>query len=137
MRKLNTTMVETRILTNKDHPIMDSKIQGAPEYVMKAGTPQPIFMKAIEIFGNQEVNVRKVETTPAYTRPPTLGDENEMRDLTMCAIPKEASEERIKAQFTSLMADEYEEYGQFYTDGLLKDEKDEILILKIQNSKRS
>jgi hypothetical protein len=33
---------------------------------MKAGTPQPIFMKAIEIFGNQEIDVRKVEIIPAY-----------------------------------------------------------------------
>jgi hypothetical protein len=57
-QELNTTMVATRILTNRDHSIkqffMDNKIQG--EY---AGTPQPIFMKAIEIFGNQEIDVRK------------------------------------------------------------------------------
>jgi hypothetical protein len=49
MRELNTTMVATRILTNRDHSIrhffMDNKIQG--EYAMKAGTPQPIFMKTI------------------------------------------------------------------------------------------
>jgi hypothetical protein len=48
---------------------------------MKAGTPQPIFMKAIEIFGKQKIDVRKVETTPAYTRPPWLVDENETIDL--------------------------------------------------------
>jgi hypothetical protein len=52
MRELNTTMVATRILTNRDHCIrnffMDHKIH--EEYAMKAGTPQPIFMKAIEIF---------------------------------------------------------------------------------------
>jgi hypothetical protein len=93
MRELNTTMVATRILTNRDHPIkhffMDNKIQG--EYAMKAGTPQPIFMKTIEIFGNQEINVRKVETTPAYTRPPWLVDENETIVLTICAIPKGTS----------------------------------------------
>jgi hypothetical protein len=34
----------------------------------------------------------------------------------MCAIPKGASKERIKA-------DKYEEYDQIYTDGSLKDEK--------------
>jgi hypothetical protein len=43
---------------------MDSIIQG--EYAMKTGPPQPIFMKAIEIFGNQEIGVFKVEITPAY-----------------------------------------------------------------------
>jgi hypothetical protein len=56
---------------------------------MKAATPQPIFLKAIKIFGNQEINVRKVEITPAYTRPPWLVDESETIDLTMCASPKE------------------------------------------------
>jgi hypothetical protein len=33
------------------------------------------------------------------------------------------SNERINAEFTSLMADKYEEYGQIYTDGSLKDDK--------------
>jgi hypothetical protein len=80
-------------------------------------------MKAIEIFGNQKIDVRKVETTPAYTRPPWLVEENETIDLTMCAILKGASTERIKAEFTSLMADKYEEYVQIYTDGSLKDDK--------------
>jgi hypothetical protein len=54
--------------------------------------------------------VHKVETTPGYTRPPWLVDENETIDLTMCAIPKGAIKERIKAE--SLMADKYEEYDQ-------------------------
>jgi hypothetical protein len=89
---------------------------------MKAGTPQPIFMKAIEIFGNQEIDVRKVEITPVYTQPPWLVDENEIIDLTMYAIFKGASKERIKAEFTSLMTDIYEEYDQIYMDGLLKDD---------------
>jgi hypothetical protein len=90
MRELNTTMVATKIITNRDHPIrhffMDSRIQG--EYTMKAGTSQPP-----QIFGNQEIDVRKVEITPAYTRPPWLVDENETIDLTQCAIPKGASKE--------------------------------------------
>jgi hypothetical protein len=68
---------------------------------------------------------RKVETTPAYTRPPWSADENETIDPTMCAIPKGASKERIMAEFTftSLMADKYEDYDQIYTDGSLKDDK--------------
>jgi hypothetical protein len=70
---------------------------------VKADTPQPIFMKTIEIFGNQEIDVSEI--TPAYTRPPWLVDENETIDLTMCAIPKGASKGRIKAEFTSLMAE--------------------------------
>jgi hypothetical protein len=68
---------------------------------MKTDTPQPMFMKAIEIFGKQEISVRKVETTPSNTRPPWLVNENETIDLTMCAIPKGATRERIQAEFTS------------------------------------
>jgi hypothetical protein len=34
-----------------------------------------------------------------------------------------SSKERVKAEFTSLMADKYEEYDQIYTDGSLKDDK--------------
>jgi hypothetical protein len=65
---------------------MDQKIQ--EEYAMKKSTPQPIFMKAIETFGKQEIEVRKIETTPAYARPPWLANKNETIDLTMCAIPQ-------------------------------------------------
>jgi hypothetical protein len=74
----------------------------------------------IEIFGNQEL--RKVEITPAYTRPPWLVDENKIIDLTM-------SKERIKAEFTSLVADKYEEYDQIFTDGSLKDDKVGFVII--------
>jgi hypothetical protein len=60
MWELNTTMVPKTILTNIDHHIrhffMDNRIQG--KYAIKAGTPQPIFMKVIEIFGNQEIDGR-------------------------------------------------------------------------------
>jgi ribonuclease HI len=49
----------------------------------------------------------------------------------MCAIPKGASKERIKAEFTSLLADKYEEYYQIYTDGLLKDDKVRFAIVTI------
>jgi hypothetical protein len=41
----------------------------------------------------------------------------------MCAILKRTSDERIKTEFTSLMADKYEEYVQIHTDGSLKDDK--------------
>jgi hypothetical protein len=41
----------------------------------------------------------------------------------MCAIPKGASKEKIKAEFTSLMANKYEKYDKIYTDGSLNDEK--------------
>jgi hypothetical protein len=58
-----------------------------------------------------------------------LVDENETIDLTMCAIPKGASKQRIKAEFTSLMVDKYEEYDQIYTDGSLKDDKVEFAIV--------
>jgi hypothetical protein len=119
MWELNTTIVATRILTNSDHPIrhffMDHKIQ--EEYAMKTSIPQPIFMKAIETFGKQEIDVRKVETTPAYTRPPWLVNENETIDLTMCVIPKGVSRERIQAEFTSLIVDKYGEHNRIYTDG--------------------
>jgi hypothetical protein len=70
-----------------------------------------------------EVQELKKLKSPPYTRPPWLVDENETIDLTMCTIPKGASKERIKAQFTSLMADKYEEFDQIYTDGLLMNDK--------------
>jgi hypothetical protein len=97
---------------------MDNKIQS--EYAMKAGTPQLIFMKAIEIFGNQEIDVHKLKPTQPIL---DYHDENEPIDLTMCAIPKGASKERIKAEFQSFMADKYEEYDQICSDGSLKDDK--------------
>jgi hypothetical protein len=48
MRELNTAIVAARILTNSEQP-MDQKIQ--EEYAMKTSTSRPIFIKAIETFG--------------------------------------------------------------------------------------
>jgi hypothetical protein len=73
--------------------------------------------------GKQEIDVRKIETTPNYARPPWLGNKNDTIDLTMCATPKGASKERIQAEFTSLMAEKYEEHDRVYTDGSLMDDK--------------
>jgi hypothetical protein len=50
--------------------------------------------------------LRKVKTSPTYTEPPWLVDENET----------------IEAEFTSLIVDKYEEYDQIYTNGTLKDD---------------
>jgi hypothetical protein len=123
MQEFNTTIVATRILTNSDHSIrhffMDQKIQ--EEYAMKTNTPQ--FMKAIETFGKQEIDLRKVETTPAYTRPPCLVNENETIDLTMCAVPTRAKRDRMQAEFTSLMVEKYRKHDRIYTDGSLVDDK--------------
>jgi hypothetical protein len=98
---------------------MDQKIQA--ENAMKTSTPHPIFIKVIETFGKQEIDVLKIETTPDYARPPA--NKNEIIDLTMCATPKGASRERIQAEFTSLMADKYVEHDRVYTDGSSMDDK--------------
>jgi hypothetical protein len=75
-------------------------------------------------FLNTEKPVLKIDTgIESPTRPSWLVDENETIDLTMCAILKGASKERIKAEFTSFTADKYEECDQIYTDGSLKDDK--------------
>jgi hypothetical protein len=62
---------------------------------IKTSTPQPIFMNAIQTFGKQEIDVRKIETTPAYARPPWLANKNKTIDLTMCATPKGASTQLV------------------------------------------
>jgi hypothetical protein len=81
------------------------------------------FIKAIETFGKQEYDVRKIETTPDYAPPPWLANKNETIDLTMCATPKGAIRERIQAEFTSLMAEKYGEHDRVYMDGSLMDDK--------------
>jgi hypothetical protein len=60
-------------------------------------TPQPI-----KIFGKQEIDVRKVETTPSYTRPPWLVNENEPIDLIMCAFLKERVGKESRQNFHHL-----------------------------------
>jgi hypothetical protein len=68
MRELNTTIVATRILMNERQPVRhfftNRRIQD--EYVMKKGTPSPIFIKTVDKFGELGVDTRKVETALSY-----------------------------------------------------------------------
>jgi hypothetical protein len=96
---------------------MDQKIQ--EEYVMKTSIPQPIFMKAIETFGKQEIDVRKVDTTPVYTRPPLT----KTRPSILPCVPFPRDRVGIESSQNLLMVEKYREHDRIYTDGSLMDDK--------------
>jgi hypothetical protein len=47
---------------------MNNKIHD--EYATKPRTIKPIFIRAIEYLGQLQIDVRRIETTPYYLRPP-------------------------------------------------------------------
>jgi hypothetical protein len=72
IRERDTSRIAIRVITNKSHPIrsyfMNNKIHD--EYATKPRTIKPIFIRAIEYLGQLQIDVRRIETTPYYLRPP-------------------------------------------------------------------
>jgi hypothetical protein len=74
---------------------------------MRKGTPSPIFMTTID----------------SYTRAPWMIDTDKFLDFTVCSITKKASRERIVAECSATLKDDYNERLKIFTDGSLKDER--------------
>jgi hypothetical protein len=70
IREQDTARILIRVITHESHPIrfyfMNNKIHD--EYATKPKTIKPIFIRAIEILGQLQIDVRRPETTPSYLR---------------------------------------------------------------------
>jgi hypothetical protein len=90
IRQQYTTRIAIRFITNESHPIrsyfMNNKIHD--EYATKPRTIKSIFIRAIEYLGKLQIDVRRIETTPYYLRPPQRKTRYEQIDSFLCAIPK-------------------------------------------------
>jgi hypothetical protein len=60
---------------------MNNKIHD--EYATKPRTIKPIFTRANEYFGQLQIEVRKIETTPYYLRPPWRKNRYEQIDQSI------------------------------------------------------
>jgi hypothetical protein len=83
---------------------------------MRKGTPSPIFIKAIDKFGELWTQRHKESGDSAQLQP---GPMDKCLDFTMCSITKKASRERIVAACTATLKSER---LKIFKDGSLKDE---------------
>jgi hypothetical protein len=64
--------IAIRVITNESHPLrsyfMNYNIHD--EYATKSRTIKPIFIRYSEYLGQLQMDVRRIETTPYYLRPP-------------------------------------------------------------------
>jgi hypothetical protein len=121
----DTARIAIRVITNESHPIrsyfMSNKIHD--EYATKPRKIKPIFIRAIEYLGQLHINVRRIETSSYYLRPPWKKNRYEQIDLSLCAIPKGSSSIRFRAETAKKLKEKYNEHINIYTDGSKKDEK--------------
>jgi hypothetical protein len=72
IKEQDTALIARRVIINESHSIrsyfMDSKIHD--KYSTKPRKIKPIFIRAIIYLGQQQIDVRRIETTPYYLRPP-------------------------------------------------------------------
>jgi hypothetical protein len=55
-------------------------------YAMKPGSTKPFFIRAAELFGQMDIDGRKVEKTPAYIRTPFYNDDEQSMDWSLCKM---------------------------------------------------
>jgi hypothetical protein len=67
--------------------------------------------------GQLQIDVRRIETTPYYLRPPWR------KNQSLCAIPKGSSSIRCRAETAKILEEKSNEHIKIYTDGSKKAEK--------------
>jgi hypothetical protein len=77
----------------------------------------------MEYFGKLQIDTRKIERSPQYSRPPWTNIDHNTFDYELCAIRRGASIERLQAETFRILNEKYEQHNKIDTDGLNKDEK--------------
>jgi hypothetical protein len=72
IRKLNSTKSAGQILINTDHPIRPyfTNPNKLDEYAIRPRNPQPLFKRTTEYLGETQRDIRRIEMSPRYNRPP-------------------------------------------------------------------
>jgi hypothetical protein len=125
IREQDTARIAIRVITNEIHPIrsyfMNNKIHD--EYATNPRTIKPLFIGAIEYLGQLQIDVRRIETTPFYLRPPWRKNRYEQIDQSICTIPKGSRSISFRAERAKILEEKYKKHIKIYTDGSKKDEK--------------
>jgi hypothetical protein len=66
------------------------------------------------------MEMRRIETTPYYLRPPWRKNRYEQINQSFCTIPKSSSSIRLCAETAKILEVKYNEHIKIYTDGSKK-----------------
>jgi hypothetical protein len=102
-------------------------------YAMKPGSRKPFFIRAAELLGQKDIDLRKVET-PDYIRTPWYTDNGKSMDWSLCKMRKRTPIEIFRAEFQELLNEKYNNHTRIYTDGSKKEEKVGYAVVTDQQS---
>jgi hypothetical protein len=96
IRKLNSTKSAIRIVTNADTPIRPFLMNPnkLDEYAMRPRNPQPLFIRTAEYLCETQIDIRRMETSPRYNRPPWKPVNEKQFDVRLSTFGPGASSER-------------------------------------------
>jgi DNA-binding response OmpR family regulator len=105
MRDENRMRTVIRIMTNKNHPTTSQMINQNiyNDYVMIPGSPKPFFIRAAEHLRQIDIDGRKVEKTPDYTRPPWYANDRKSMNWSLCTMRKGTPNELFLAELQELV----------------------------------
>jgi hypothetical protein len=84
----------------QEHPIRpfctnSSKID---EYALRPKIPILLFILAAEHLGTLQIDMRKIEITPQYNRPPWPTIDHQQHDFELCAIVRGSKKQRLRVE---------------------------------------
>jgi hypothetical protein len=92
-------------------------------YDQHSAAPKPLFVRAMGYFGKLQIDIRKIERSPQYFRPPWMNINHNRFDYELCGIRRGASNERYQAETFRIINEKYENHSKIYTDGSKKYKK--------------
>jgi ribonuclease HI len=118
-RKLNSTKLAIRILTNTDHPIRPyfTNPNKLDEYAMRTRNPQPLYIKIAKYLGETQIDISRIEMSPRYNRPPWKPLNEKQFDVRLSAFGPGNSSERYRTKTAGTLDEDCGNHVKIYTDG--------------------
>jgi hypothetical protein len=88
IRKWNSTKSVIRRLTNTDHPVKPyfTYPNKLDEYAMRPKNPEPLFIRTAEYLDETQIDIRRIEMSPRYNRPPWKPVNEKQFDVRLSAF---------------------------------------------------
>jgi hypothetical protein len=118
IKKLNSTKSAIGILTNTDHPIRPyfANPNKLAEYAMRPRNPQPLFIRTVEYLGETQIDIRRIEMSPRYNRPPWKPVNEIEFDFRLSVNGPGTCNERYRTETARTLDEDYGKQVKIYTD---------------------
>jgi hypothetical protein len=84
--------------------------------------------------GTLQIEMRKIEITPQYNRPPWTTIDHQQHDIELCAVVRGSNNQHFQAKSSRILKEKYECHIKIYTNGSKKEEEVGYAVVREQKT---